>query len=220
MNKEKLFDPLKRQHPDTLIELLDNCYTRMKTTDIREVFGSLEDAFLYDSFDNGQTVLRRVQEFMDDSLKGTYYAPFNMNSKNHMNIPEETERWFEKLSDLLVESTQLTTQGDHVHAVKCFRILYQLIDHMESGEEIIFADEAGIWMLPISEEPCIQAYFESAAAIFEAADYVEAVLPIIRHDRPSNINKALQKAQQSANEQQKALLEEKVVELRRVNDCD
>ena len=58
-----------------------------------------------------------------------------------MHIPEETEEWFERLGDLLKASSQLTARGDHLHAVACFGILYELIDAMEGGEEIVFADE-------------------------------------------------------------------------------
>jgi hypothetical protein len=40
---------------------------------------------------DGRKLLRAIKKFQRESLAGTYYAPFNMNSKNYMFIPPETE---------------------------------------------------------------------------------------------------------------------------------
>lgn len=216
MNKDKLFSYLKRQKSSELIKLLDDCYSCIKSRDIRNVFGHIENTFLKELHDDGKDILKDVQKFMDDSLKGTYYAPFDINSKNFMDVPEETDMWFEKLGELLTESSRLSTQGDHIHTVKCFRILFELIDKLGS-EEIVFADEAGMWMLPIKEEPCIKAYLKSAAAILEPEEYVEAVLPVIRYDSYSSfINKAYEKSKSVANKKQQALLDDRIIQLERL----
>lgn len=213
INKNKLFDYLKRQKISELIELLDNCYDCMKASQIRQVFGHIENAFLKESLGDGEDVLKAVNKFMDDSLKGIYYSPFNINSKNFMDVPEETDLWFEKLAELLTESKRLSTQGDHVNAVKCFGVLFKLINKMESEDEIVFADELGRWMLPIEEEPCINEYFKSAAAILEPEEYVNAVLLVIRYNRHSSLtNKVYEKAKRAANKKQKLLLEDKMIQ--------
>jgi len=143
---------------------------------------------------------------------GIYYAPYDINLKNYMNVPEETDLWFEKLAEFLTESSRLSAQGDHVHAVKCFGLLFELIAKMESGDdEIAFADELGMWMLPIRLEPCIDAYIKSAAAILDPEDYVNAILPILYSDSHSSFtSKAYAKAKRAANSQQRALLDEKI----------
>lgn len=64
-----------------------------------------------------------------------------------MDISEETEEWFEKPADSLKAFTRVSIQGNHCIAVECFGILYKLIDKMCDGDEIIFADEYGIWMI-------------------------------------------------------------------------
>ena len=38
-------------------------------------------------------------------------------------------------------------------AAECFVLLYDLIKQIEKGEEIVFADELGMWMLPGDEKP-------------------------------------------------------------------
>ncbi len=209
MNKDKLFSYLKRQKLNVLIKLLDDCYHCMKTQNIRDVFGHIEDQFINKSAGNGKAILKKIQKFKEDSLQGVYYAPFNINSKNFMNIPEETDMWFENLGDFLTESSQLSTQDDHLNAVKCFGILFELIDKMD--DEMVFADELGIWMLPIQLEPCIRAYFKSAATILNEEEYAKAVLPVLRQDSYSSFcNKAYEKAKRAANKQQKAALEENI----------
>lgn len=211
MDKDKLLNDLKRQEPAELIELLENCLHCMKTRDIRHVFGSIENKFLRETSRDGNRVLKKAQKFFNDSLKRVYYAPFNMNSKNFSDIPEETDRWFEELAELLTESSQLSAQGDHRHAVKCFGLLFELMNKLGS-DEIVFAEEVGMWMLPIEGEPCIQAYIQSAAAILEPEDYVETVLPLIHADSHSSfINRAYEKAKNFANEKQQRLLEEVVM---------
>ena len=213
MNKGKLFAYLEKQKSSELIKLLDDCYSCMKSRDIRNLFGDLEDKFLTESKCDGENILRNIRKFMEDSLNGVYYAPFDINSKNFMDVPEETDVWFEKLAEFLTESLHLSMQGNHAHAIQCFGILFELINKLGS-EEIVFADEAGMWMLPIREEPCIKAYLESAAVILEPEEYVNAVLPIIYYDSHSSfINKAYETAQHLANKTQRALLDEKINQL-------
>ena len=95
------------------------------------------------------------------NLKGVYYALFRINSKNFSHIPEETNEWFEKLADLLKSSTQLSKQNEHVMAIECFKRLYDLVEHLSTGEEIVFAEEVGMWLLPGDEKVCITAYLTS-----------------------------------------------------------
>ena len=211
MDKDKLLNYLKRQEPAELIRLLGNCFDCLKTQDIRDVFGSIESNVLKETLSDGSSVLKKAQQFFSDSLKGVYYAPFDKNSKNFRDIPEETDRWFEELAELLIESSQLSAQGDHGYAVRCFALLFELADKLGS-HEIVFAEEVGMWMLPIEEAPCIQAYIQSAAAILEPEDYVKTVLPLIRSDSySSSINKAYEKARKFANKKQQKLLEEVMI---------
>ena len=46
---------------------------------------------------------------------------------------------------------QLTAQDNHLHAVACFGTFYTLIAAMEDGEERVFGDEIGSWMMPGDE---------------------------------------------------------------------
>ena len=93
-----------------------------------------------------------------------YYQSFKINSKNFNHIPAKTEEWFDRLGDLLTETSKLTRQGDHPTAVACFDRLYALIETMEEGDSIVFADEIGSWMIPVEEEEWVTDYLTSLAA--------------------------------------------------------
>jgi hypothetical protein len=207
MDKTQLFQFLSTQAASSLLDLLSTAYDQMNIDQRRWVFGKLVDELPPAPVD-GEVLLDEVELFQRESLAGIYYEPFDINSKNWTYIPEETEEWFERLGDLLKASCQLTTQGDHLHAVACFGILYELIDTMERGEEIVFGDEIGSWMIPGDEKQYIAAYMTSLAATTTPEEFAAAALPLIRRDSyHSFAAQAYPSAVRTANEAQKAYLE-------------
>src|SRR5205814_2942862 len=118
----------------------------------------------------------------DESLAGRYYAPFAINSKNFTHVPEETEEWCDRCARLLEEAMLLTAQGDHADAVRCFAGLAALIEAVDCGEEIIFAEEAGSWMIGVDRAKWLKAYLTSLAATTSPADFTAAAVPLIERD--------------------------------------
>ncbi len=181
MDQERLFKALSKQKKADLLGILESAYEEMDTQQRRNVFGALLKKRL-PQFINGKQLLADIQEFHRDSLNGVYYAPFNMNSKNFSHIPEETSEWFEKLDDLLKSSTQLSKQNEPVIAIECFKLLYDLVEHLSKGEEIVFAEEVGMWLLPGDEKVYITAYLTSLATTTTAEQFTEAALPLVWRD--------------------------------------
>ena len=207
MDKTQLFQFLSTQAASSLLDLLSTAYDQMNIDQRRWVFGKLVDELPPAPVD-GEVLLDEVELFQRESLAGIYYEPFDINSKNWTYVPEETEEWFERLGDLLKASCQLAAQGDHLHAVACFGILYELIDTMERGEEIVFGDEIGSWMIPGDEKQYIAAYMTSLAATTTPKEFAVAALPLIRRDSyHSFAAQAYLSAVRTANEAQKAHLE-------------
>ncbi|MDH3602405.1 MAG: hypothetical protein OEU26_22550, partial [Candidatus Tectomicrobia bacterium] len=137
------------------------------------------------------------------------------NSKNFTHIPEETEEWFDILGDSLKRSAKLTEQEAHARAVECFTLLYELIDTMEDGEEIVFADECGSWMIPGDEKTFVQAYVTSLAAVETPEGFTMTAVPLIQRDSyQSFATRAYTSAIRAANKQQSAALK---AELKRQN---
>ena len=159
-------------------------------------------------------LLRAVKKFERESLTGVYYAPFNMNSKNYHDIPKETARWFERLANLLQASVQLTRQKEHAQAMACFGILYGLIHAMENGEEIVFAEELGSWMIPGDEKKFIAAYLTSLAKVAATEEFVEIAIPLIRRDSHSSfVDQVYRSAWRVATQSQRALLQSEIERL-------
>jgi len=105
-----------------------------------------------------------------------------MNSKNFSHIPEETSQWFEKLDYLLKSSSQLSKQNEAVIAIECFKKLYDLVEHLLNGEDIVFAEEVGMWLLPGDEKVYITAYLTSLATTTTPELFTEAALPLVWRD--------------------------------------
>lgn len=210
MDRGRLFKALADEGPSVLLDLLDSAYDEMKVDQRNRVFGKYARSLPPEPVD-GEVLLRQIEAFQRSSLDGYYYEPFAINSKNWTYVPEETNEWCEELGDYLKVSRQLTAQGDHLHAVTCFGILYELIDAMESGEEIVFAESIGSWMIPGEEKEYIAAYMTSLAATMTAEEFTEAAIPLIRRDSWHSLAaQAYASAIRATDEAQKAHLEAEV----------
>lgn len=214
MDKESLFAVLSTQDATTLLKLLSRAYDQMPYDQRQAVFGTfIELASRAPVKVEAEALLDEVEAFRHASSAGMYYAPFNINSRNFMHIPDETNEWFDRLSDLLAASVQLTTQGDHLHAVACFKSLYEQVGAMEEGEEIVFAHELGSWMIHGDEKHYIAAYMTSLAAIATPEEFAATALPLIRRDsHRSFATQAYTAAVSVANEPQRAHLESEIQE--------
>lgn len=214
MDKERIFSYLEKQEKEVLLRLLDRAYDRMGHDSRHDVFGEHEKNAPLLPVD-GKVLLSRIEDFQRSSLSGYYYEPFDINSKNYMDIPDETEEWFEKLGDYLKSASQLTTQGDHTAAVACFEMLYQVIEKMEDGYEIVFGDEIGSWMIPGDEKLPMRAYLTSLAAISTPTAFANAVTPLAQRDSYHSLSlKVYDTACQLANAAQKAAFVAEVTRLK------
>jgi hypothetical protein len=210
MDKKELFELLKKQKTNVLIKLLQSAFDELNTNQRWKVFGDYIRKSK-PSVVNGKKLLAEVKKFYKDSFDGMYYAPFDINSKNYSHIPEETEEWFDKLGELLEKSTLLTKQEEHKIAAECFSLLYDLIERMGKGDEIVFADEIGNWMIPGDEKTYIKSYATSLSAIATPEEYAKAMLPIIRDDSIySFTNKAYSLITNAASKEQKVHLEAEI----------
>ena len=210
VDKTQLFESLSTQDVPFLLDLLSKAYDQMSLDQRRRVFGNLVKKPPPEPVD-GEVLLGEVENFRRESLAGAYYEPFDVNSKNWTYIPEETREWFERLGDLLNASCRLTAQGDHLHAVACFGILYELIGTMERGEEVVFGDEIGSWMIPGDEKQYVASYVTSLAATATPEEFTAAALPLVQRDRwQSFATQAYPAAIQAANEAQRTHLEAEI----------
>jgi hypothetical protein len=210
MNKDRLFEYLKTQDQATLLDLLNSAFDTIDTNQRHDVFGKIIEE-VPPSPVEGKKLLSTIKEFDEKSMTGHYYAPFDINSKNFSDIPEETDAWFDEIGDHLEDSSRLTDQGDHEIAVKCFKILHELIDAMEAGDEIIFADEYGTWMITGDEKRFVKSYLTSLSEISSPEEYCIDAIPLIKRDSwESFSNKVYSTAIKVGNKEQKNHLKKEV----------
>jgi hypothetical protein len=206
MDDQRLFAFLQHQESTVLIEILQRSYHAMTTKQRQAVFGALEKQLPQVPVDGAQ-LHSAIDTFYQASVNGTYYAPFPINSHNFSDIPEETDAWFAQLGDFLARSTTLADQGQPQHACTCFGLLYELIEQMERGEEIVFAEEVGSWMIPGDEKVYLRAYIRALADTATPEAFTEAVIPLLRRDSyASFLHKVYAMAIRVANTKQKAQL--------------
>jgi hypothetical protein len=210
MNKDRLFAYLKKQNKSELLDLLSLAFSTMETNQRHDVFGKIIKEVPPSPVD-GKMLLTIVKAFYKKSMAGHYYAPFQINSKNFSHIPEETEEWFEEIGDYLEDCSRLTDQGDHKIAVQCFKLLHELIDEMEDGDEIVFADEYGTWMITGDEKWFITSYLTSLSAISTPGSYAADAMPLIKRDSYESFHsKVYSTALKIAKDDQKTHLKQEV----------
>jgi len=211
MDETRLFQYLSAQDAATLLERLRRAYAEMSYDQRHAVFGDIVLS-LPPVYVDGEDLLDQIEDFRRESLAGAYYAPFRINSKNWKYIPEETHEWFACLGNFLQAGAQLTARGEHLQAVACFGILYELIEKMENGDEIVFADELGSWMIPGDEKQAITAYLTSLAAVAAPEEFAAAALPLVKRDSWESFhNQVYATAMQAVDEAQRTCLEAEVV---------
>ena len=205
--KAVLLRRLSEQPSGVLLELLGAAYETLDQRQRQSVFGDYLRPETPPAAGDGKALLRDIKRFHRDSLAGKYYAPFLWDSKTYRNVPPETEAWFDAMGKFLLDSIQLTQRGQHADAVACFRVLYQLIDALEHGDEIVFAHELGSWMIPVEERKTIAAYLKSLAAIASPEDFVAVAVPLIKRDSSHSFaDRVYVTAMRVANKAQKSHL--------------
>ena len=138
-------------------------------------------------------LLEKIEKFYDKSMGGYYYAPFDINSKNFSNIPEETNEWFDEISDYLDFVSELVEEEEYEIGLKCFAILFELIDKMESGEEIVFADELGDWMISTKKDYTENYIISISKEKMQIEEYVSLLIPMIKSDSYFSFSKTVYK---------------------------
>ncbi|MBT3175899.1 MAG: hypothetical protein HOG03_04325 [Desulfobacula sp.] len=82
---------------------------------------------------------------------------------------------------------------------------------MEAGDEIVFADEYGTWMITGDEKRFVKSYLISLSEISTPEEYTIGAIPLIQRDRwESFSNKVYPAAIKIGNKEQKIHLKKEV----------
>jgi hypothetical protein len=211
-NEEAVFSRLARESKAAFLTRLRAAFRKMTKAQRHAVFdhdSPQRRKRIAEPPIDPRKLLRAATRFRRDSLGKKYYAPFMFDSKNFMQVPQATEIWCDQFAKLANDATKLTGRGDHAHAVRCFSILHELLEAMESGNhEIVFAHELGSWMIPADEKVWLKAYIKSLAAIATPEKFAEIVTPMLWRDSTQSFAaEVYASATQVATGEQRAALE-------------
>ena len=67
-------------------------------------------------------------------------------------------------------------------AVQCFKVLHELIDVMEEGNKIVFADEYGTWMISGDKKWFATSFLISLSKVSTLEEYTIGAIPLIKRD--------------------------------------
>ena len=217
MNEAELFTYIGKKKKAEILDIVKNAYFEMNSEQKDAVFGCIISDKTNTkklSQHNAQEILDDVISFYKDSMRGYYYAPFAINSKNYMDIPEETSEWCNKAGIYLDQTSQISIQGLHEIAVKSFSILFGLIDEL-GDRDIVFSDEIGSWMVGGDEEQAVKCYITSLAQCCSPEDFVKHLIPLLKRDSYESLsNKVFTRASSIGNKNQVSHLKEEVERLK------
>lgn len=212
MNSVDLFLYINKMKSDEILQLLENAYFNMNSDQRQRVFGdviSKKIASTKLNIQDAKEVLDDISDFFKESKRGDYY---NDTLRNPMDTPEETSEWCNKCGIYLDQTSQISLQGFHEIAIKCFKLLFDLIDNI-GNEEIFYADEAGSWMVGGDHEQAYKNYITSLANYCSPKDFVEHIVPLLKSYESSR-NKIFEKSMYLGNKDQVSLLKDEVKRLK------
>jgi hypothetical protein len=210
MKEKELFAHLAKQKKSVLLDYLHGAFREMSEEQRCDVFAEALPTLRRQSVD-GNRLSKELDSFRRDSLARKYYAPFMMNSKNYRHIPEKTRQWCKRFAGFAEAAMNLTKKEKHAQAVRCFALLWELMRAVDSGEEIIFAEEAGSWMIPADGKVWLKTYLTSLAHTANPEEFATTALPILKWDSHNSFAAGVYaSALQVANSQQRARLQAEI----------
>ncbi|WP_257294384.1 hypothetical protein [Endozoicomonas sp. YOMI1] len=82
MNKDILFQILKQKNHSELINILDEAWEMMITSQRDQIFYPYISEAVYNFPASPEKTIAAIKQFQKRTLAGDYYAPFDINSKN------------------------------------------------------------------------------------------------------------------------------------------
>jgi hypothetical protein len=163
--------------------------------------------------DEGQagdaSLLDEVRKFCEASLRGDYFASFDVSSKNCMDQSRGTEAFIAEFDRLLRRCLGESAGLPAATAREAFEQIFAVLRRIDEDPDsiVFFADEAGSWQIPVDWRAVLPVYFRclaedtSGEAFARAVD--GAITDFCHYQRPDQ----LAAAEGVANPEQKAALQ-------------
>ena len=105
-----------------------------------------------------------MRKFYKAGLQGRYYESLDVNSKNFMEISEDTEGFIIEFNDLTGKCVHATENEPRHPGCKAFELLLGLLRRIDKGDDVTyFADEGGSYQVGVNWCVALPPYFQCLA---------------------------------------------------------
>lgn len=167
IDRDKLRAAIRKLLHEDVYYLLDKAIELLPQTKLLKLVSQHIDPEKFRPDGNAKgSLLATVRDFEKASLAGEYYASFDVNSKNFMDLSGGTTAWIAECHRLLDRCVAEDKKGNPAEVRRAFDIIFGLLDHIGKGVDdvIFFADEAGSWQVGVSWERILPFWFKVLSA--------------------------------------------------------
>lgn len=122
-------------------------------------------------------LLEEVRRFHTESVSGTFYESFDVNSRNCSEQSWGTDAFIAEFDRLVVKCIRAAQAEPSQITAQAFERLFSLLRHIDEGSDdvLFFADEGGSWSVGVDWSRALPAYFRCLAQSASAEDFAQGV---------------------------------------------
>lgn len=195
---------------DDLLILLDRAIELMPHELLPEIFSDFFDVneLSIDPEVPEESLLDAVRIFSQESMVGSYYDSFDVNSRNFMDKSRGTINWIAEFDRLMERCFDESTSTEPALLRESFELLFNLLDEIDECRDdiIFFADEGGSWQVGVSWNVILPCYSKVLAAVAKPKEYAQNIILLIKRYAKHDFDRHIQEALEVANPAQKKAL--------------
>lgn len=201
IDRDRLRSRARRLDNWTLLTLFDRAIEHVPEHAMEDLLGGC--LATEEVAETNLSIVEEVEEFYRLSHTRHFYESFDVNWKNSHKTSRGTEHWLAECARLFRKCATQARLG--VEAVlPAFELLFDLLDDIDSGVEIVFfADEGGSYLVTPGWENVLPAYFACLAQATVPEEYAKRALKAIGFDINNRLLRAAHEA--ATSEQRQAL---------------
>jgi hypothetical protein len=185
LDRQQIRRAIRKMGDECIFYLLDDAISLLSQAQLRQLiapYANPEQSIAHGT--PQENLLAEVLAFQKASLAGEYYEEISIAARNCVENSRGTLCWIADFRRLLGRCAAESNAASDADVSQTFEILFGLLDSLDdgTGENILFAEEGGSWMLGVDWKRTLPAWFRVLAAIAEPVEYARRVETMIsRH---------------------------------------
>lgn len=182
LDRQQIRRAVRQMGDKYIFYLLDDAISLLSEPQLRQLIAPYTNPEQF--IQNGapqENLLGDVLAFQKASLAGEYYDETNIASQSLENSVA-TLSWIVDFRRLLDRCAAEADSTDPADLCTAFDVLFGLLDKLDAGESIAFAEESGSWMIGVDWKTVLPPWFRALVVTTDPAVYVRRIEAIIgRH---------------------------------------